>query len=65
MMVVEVDGSTVHHETPAEAHSRITMLLHEGVAFERVPAEECASPELAKKCALRILSVLQKIKENR
>jgi hypothetical protein len=36
MMVVEVDGDTVHQETPAEAHDRTTMLLHEGVDFCQV-----------------------------
>jgi hypothetical protein len=65
MMVVEVDGDTVHHETPAEAHARTTMLLHEGVRVERVPASECSTPDLAKVCAQRLLSVLKKIKDNR
>ncbi|MGG6297870.1 hypothetical protein ACQ4M4_26045 [Leptolyngbya sp. AN02str] len=65
MMVVEVDGDTVHHETPAEAHDRTTMLLHEGVKVERVLASECATPDLAKTCAQRLLSVLKKMKDNR
>ncbi len=34
LMVVEVDGDTVHQETPAEAHKRTTILLHEGAHFE-------------------------------
>lgn len=45
MMVGEVDGDTVHQETPAEALARTTMLLHEGVHFERIRASECDSPE--------------------
>lgn len=61
MMVVEVDGDTVHQETPAEAHARTTMLLHEGVHFERIRASECDSPEKAKKAAEKILLVFDKI----
>jgi hypothetical protein len=60
VMVVEVDGDTFHRETPAEAHSRLQPLDHEGATIERVTADECASPESAKKCADRILRVLQK-----
>ena len=62
MMVVEVDGDTVHHETPAEAHSRTTMLLHEGVHFERIKASECATEELALGTARKIISILEKVK---
>jgi hypothetical protein len=65
MMVVEVDGDTVHRETPAEAHTRTAMLLHEGVHFERVQASDCNTSELAKKCAKRLVDILQKIKETR
>ena len=61
-MVVEVDGDTVHQETPAEAHARTTMLLHEGVHVERIPSSECDSPEKAKKAAQRFLSTIQKLK---
>src|SRR5579863_1875377 len=59
---VEVDGDTVHQETPVEAHARTTMLLHEGVPIERVKASECSSPALAEQCARRLLSVLAKHK---
>lgn len=61
VMVVEVDGDTVHQETPAEAHARTTMLLHEGVHFERIKASECASSEKAKASAERLFQVLKKI----
>ncbi|WP_217694140.1 hypothetical protein [Desulfovibrio sp. DV] len=50
-LVVEIDGDTVHLETPAEAHSRTTILLHQGVHFERVKASECETLELARSCA--------------
>ena len=60
-MVGEVDGDTVHQETPAEAHARTTMLLHEGVHFERIRASECDSPEKANKRAEKILLVFDKI----
>ena len=62
---VEVDGDTVHQESPAEAHDRSTMLLHEGVPIERVRASECEDLELATKCAEKLLSVLAKHKASR
>lgn len=64
-MIVEVDGDTVHRETPHEAHERLTMLAHEGVHVERVNACECETPELAAKCAAKILGVLEKLKKNK
>ncbi|MFN0107583.1 MAG: hypothetical protein ACKVZH_01920 [Blastocatellia bacterium] len=65
IMAVEVDGDTVHHETPAEAHARTTMLAHEGVHVERVKASECSTQELANACAKRILQIIEKIKAAR
>lgn len=65
IMVVEVDGDTVHHETPAEAHARTTMLAHEGVHIERVKASECSTQELASSCAKRILQIIEKLKAAR
>lgn len=62
ILVVEIDGDTVHHETPAEAHDRTTMLLHEGVYFERLKASECDTPELAAKSAKHIVEVIAKHK---
>lgn len=59
-LVVEVDGDTVHQETPAEAHKRTTILLHEGVHVERILASECDSPPKAKDAAGRILEILKK-----
>lgn len=64
-MVVEVDGDTVHQETPAEAHARTTMLQHEGVHVERILASECASPELAKQAVQGLLGAIQKRKAAR
>ena len=61
-MVVEVDGDTVHQETPAEAHDRTTMLLHEGVHVERLKSSECDAPEKAKNAAERIIAVIAKLK---
>jgi hypothetical protein len=64
-LVVEVDGDTVHQETPAEAHARTTMLAHEGVRVERVKASECETQELANACAKKILQVIEKLKASR
>jgi hypothetical protein len=62
---VEVDGDTVHRETPLEAHNRTTMMAHEGVNIERVNAGDCGTEEKARACAQRLLGVLQKLKANR
>lgn len=62
---VEVDGDTVHQETPAEAHARTTILLHEGVPIERVKASECIDAVSAAKCAEKLLTVLAKHKISR
>jgi len=64
-MVVEVDGDTVHQESPAEAHARTTMLAHEGVHIERVKASECETQELANTCAKKILQIIEKLKVSR
>lgn len=65
VLVVEIDGDTVHLETPAEAHDRTTILLHEGVHFERLKASECETLELAKICAKKMLEIMSKYKESR
>lgn len=65
IMMIEVDGDTVHRETPAEAHDRTTMLAHEGAHIERVKASDCDNPEAAKVCVARLLAVIEKIKSRR
>jgi very-short-patch-repair endonuclease len=63
--VIEVDGDTVHQESPVEAHARTTMLVHEGAHVERVRASECDTPEKAKECAERVLASLAKVRASR
>jgi len=65
VLVVEVDGDTVHKETPAEAHDRTSMLAHEGIHIERIRASECQTPDQAVTCAKRMLQVIEKIKSSR
>lgn len=62
IMIVEVDGDTVHRETPAEAHARTTMLVHEGAHIERVRASECENQELAMACAKKLIQIIDKLK---
>jgi hypothetical protein len=64
-VVIEVDGDTVHTETPAEAHARTTMLLHEGVHIERVSASECDTQVKAKSCAERLIEIIERVKLSR
>lgn len=62
VLMVEVDGDTVHRETPLEAHVRATMLSDEGAVLERVAARECATSDIAAQCVKRLLAVIEKIK---
>lgn len=64
-VVVEVDGDTVHQETPAEAHARTSMLQHEGVHIERILASECDTPEKAKAATTKIMAAVEKIRATR
>jgi hypothetical protein len=65
MMVIEVDGDTVHQETPVEAHARTTMLLHEGVHFERIKSSDCNDEHKAFQCSKNIILILNKLKDSR
>ncbi|MBO2635274.1 hypothetical protein I6M42_01135 [Shewanella algae] len=62
-MVLEVDGDTVHTETPAEAQARTRTLQHEGVHVERIAASECNTPQKAKEAAEKVLTAFQKLKD--
>lgn len=64
-MVVEVDGDTVHQETPAEAHARTSMLQLEGVHVERIQSSECDSAEKAKATANKIMAAIEKLRAAR
>ncbi len=59
IMVVEIDGATVHRESPAEAHLRTQGLLHDGVRVERVAAAECATRHDADRCATKLITALE------
>ncbi len=63
--VVEVDGDTVHTETPAEAHARTSALQHEGIVIERVRASECSTLDKAQGVADKLLQSLAKLKITR
>jgi hypothetical protein len=64
VLMVEVDGDTVHHETPVEAHARTSMMAHEGAHVERVRADDCNSLEAAEFIAEKLLKVVAKLKAN-
>ncbi len=53
---VEVDGDTVHTETPAEAQTRVAMLEDEGVFVHRIAASRCDTTEKAEACAMEIIA---------
>jgi hypothetical protein len=61
---VEVDGDTVHNETPAEAHARTAILQHEGVYVERMSHTECETETKAQSAANKLLAVIAKHKSN-
>lgn len=64
-MVVEIDGDTVHQETPAEAQARVRTLQHEGVHVERILASECNEPQKAIDAVKRILVAIDKLKASK
>ncbi|EGR3967478.1 hypothetical protein DDN11_17870 [Vibrio cholerae] len=64
-MVVEIDGDTVHQETPAEAQARVRTLQHEGVHVERILASECNEPQKAIDAVKRILAAIDKLKASK
>jgi len=61
MLAIEVDGDAIHHESPLEAHKRLTILTYEGVVIERVSADDCISEEKARQCATRLLKVIDRL----
>lgn len=63
VMVVEVDGATVHRESPAEAHARTQGLQQNGVRIERVAAAECSTTDGAAKCARQIMLALERYRK--
>ena len=65
VMVVEVDGDTVHLESPAEAHDRLTMFMHEGAHIERLKASQCDTPEKAQQSATYLVRLFEKLRASR
>jgi len=63
MLVVEVDGATVHRETPAEAYERTKGLDHQGVRVMRVSASDCETAVKAHVTANRIMETLRRYRE--
>lgn len=55
VLQIEVDGDTVHTETPAEAQTRVAMLEDEGVHVYRLAASQCDSEQKAIICAKSIV----------
>ncbi|WP_299489164.1 hypothetical protein [Acaryochloris sp. IP29b_bin.137] len=65
ILCLEIDGDTVHKETPAEANARTRILSNEGAIVERFQASRCETPEQANDLANEILLLLDKHKRNR
>lgn len=65
LMVLEVDGDTVHTETPSEAQARTRTLQYEGVYVERISASECNTPQKAQEIITKIIESFKKIKESK
>lgn len=62
---IEIDGDTVHKETPAEANARTRILSNEGAIVERFTASRCETPEKAEELAREVLVLIEKHKRNR
>ena len=65
VMIVEVDGDTVHRWTPAEADKRTRAFKLEGAIIEHVAASDCDTYEKARQCAGMLLAALEKAKVSR
>ena len=62
---IEIDGDTVHRETPAEAQARTRILSNDGVIVERFSASECDNDSKAAKLVDTVIALIQKHKRNR
>jgi len=65
VLFVEIDGAAYHRETPADAHYRLKPFQEEGVHVERVKAEHCNTPELAKRFAEHLVRLIEKWRDQR
>jgi hypothetical protein len=65
LMVVEVDGDTVHQESPAVADERIRIFKYEGAFIERILASKCDTAEKAKASVDHLVQVLARITQQR
>lgn len=65
ILCIEIDGDTVHTETPAEANARTRILSNEGVIVERFSASRCETPEKANVLANEILNLFERHRSNR
>lgn len=63
--VIEVDGDTYHHETPAQADQRLVPLTYEGVEVRRVPASELKSDSSADAVVRDLRDFMARRKESR
>ncbi len=64
-LCVEIDGDTVHTESPAEANDRTRILSDEGVVVERYSASRCKTVDDAKVLAKDIIRMISRHKANR
>lgn len=62
---IEIDGDTVHIESPSEANARTRILSNEGTIIERFSASRCDTPQKADVLATEILELINKHKTNR
>jgi hypothetical protein len=60
LLIVEVDGDTVHRELPAVAEQRLRLFTNEGAHVHRVLASQCASDDQAAECVKDILNVIER-----
>lgn len=63
MLIVEIDGSTYHTETPIVAQERLEEFTDAGVQHIRIAASACMSSSDADKVARKIRARLEKIRK--
>ncbi len=64
-LCLEIDGDTVHKESPAEADARTRILTDEGVVVKHFSASLCDTPDKADILAEEVITIIEKVKRNR
>lgn len=60
LLIVELDGDTVHTESPAVAAQRLRLFTDEGALTERILASQCSTAADARSCVAMLLERIER-----